>query len=69
MIGQEMNHGVKRANENGIPVVIIDSMLADAGKGTYQSFLSTDNCAAGEEVAKRMIEDAGDSGKVAAAKR
>ncbi|WAP67543.1 ABC transporter substrate-binding protein [Jiella pelagia] len=56
---------VKRANENGIPVVIIDSMLADAGKGTYQSFLSTDNCAAGEEVAKRMIEDAGETGKVA----
>ncbi|NDW04842.1 ABC transporter substrate-binding protein [Jiella pacifica] len=56
---------VKRANENGIPVVIIDSMLADGAKGTYQAFLSTDNCAAGEEVAKRMIKDAGETGKVA----
>lgn len=56
---------VKRAYESGIPVVIIDSALADSAKGTYQAFLSTDNCAAGEEVAKQMIEEAGDSGKVA----
>lgn len=56
---------VKRAYESGIPVVIVDSGLADSAKGTYQSFLSTDNCAAGEEVAKRMIEEAGTEGKVA----
>ncbi|WP_323767857.1 ABC transporter substrate-binding protein [Marinovum sp.] len=56
---------VKRAYENGIPVVIIDSALTESAEGTYQAFLSTDNCAAGEEVAKRMIEEAGTEGKVA----
>lgn len=56
---------VKRAFESAIPVVIIDSALTEGAKGTYQSFLSTDNCAAGEEVAKRMITEAGTEGKVA----
>lgn len=56
---------VKRAYESGIPVVIIDSALAESAEGTYQAFLSTDNCAAGEEVAKRMIAEAGTEGKVA----
>lgn len=56
---------VKRAFESGIPVVIIDSGLTDSAKDTYQAFLSTDNCAAGEEVAKRMIAEAGSEGKVA----
>lgn len=56
---------VKRAYESGIPVVIIDSALAEGAEGTYQAFLSTDNCAAGEEVAKRMIDEAGTEGKVA----
>jgi ribose transport system substrate-binding protein len=56
---------VKRAYEAGIPVVIIDSALSDSAKPYFQSFLSTDNCAAGEAVAKRMIEKAGDSGKIA----
>ncbi|WP_118132997.1 ABC transporter substrate-binding protein [Oceanicella sp. SM1341] len=56
---------VKRAYENAIPVVIIDSALADSAQGTYQAFLSTDNCAAGEEVAKMMIDEVGTEGKVA----
>ncbi|MGR3825321.1 MAG: ABC transporter substrate-binding protein [Salipiger marinus] len=56
---------VKRAFESAIPVVIIDSALTESAEGTYQSFLSTDNCAAGEEVAKRMIAEAGTEGKVA----
>ena len=56
---------VKRANEAGIPVAIIDSALSDAGKGTYQTFLSTDNCAAGMLAADRMIELTGGEGKVA----
>lgn len=56
---------VRRAFEAGIPVVIIDSALDDAAEGTYQAFLSTDNCAAGEEVAARMIAEAGTTGKVA----
>lgn len=56
---------VTRAYENGIPVVIIDSELADSADGNYQAFLSTDNCAAGELVAENMIDEVGTSGKVA----
>lgn len=56
---------VKRAFESGIPVVIIDSALSDEGEGSYQAFLSTDNCAAGEQVAQRMIDEAGATGKIA----
>lgn len=56
---------VKRANEAGIPVTIIDSALAEGGAGTYQAFLSTDNCAAGKLAATRMIEATDGEGKVA----
>ena len=56
---------VQRAYESGIPVVIIDSMLGEGAEGSYQAFLSTDNCAAGQQVAQRMIEEAGTTGKVA----
>ncbi|AZV77057.1 LacI family transcriptional regulator [Parasedimentitalea marina] len=56
---------VKRAYESGIPVVIIDSGLSDGAKGTFQAFLSTDNCAAGKLVADQMIEKVGTEGKVA----
>ncbi|MCB8839802.1 ABC transporter substrate-binding protein [Aurantimonas sp. VKM B-3413] len=56
---------VKRAYENGIPVVIIDSLLAESGKEYYQSFLSTDNKAAGEAMAKEMIDRVGKTGNIA----
>jgi ribose transport system substrate-binding protein len=56
---------VRRAYENSIPVVIIDSALGDDAAGTFQAFLSTDNCAAGQQVAERMIQEAGKSGKIA----
>ncbi|MGF0539416.1 ABC transporter substrate-binding protein [Agrobacterium sp. ES01] len=56
---------VKRANEAGIPVTIIDSALSDAGNGTYQAMLSTDNCAAGKLAADEMIKLTGGEGKVA----
>ena len=55
---------VQRAYESGIPVVIIDSALGERAEGAFQAFLSTDNCAAGEQVAKRMIDEAGTTGKV-----
>jgi ribose transport system substrate-binding protein len=48
---------VKRANESGIPVTIIDSVLGEGGDGTYQAFLSTDNCEAGKLAADKMIEN------------
>ncbi|MEP3048172.1 MAG: ABC transporter substrate-binding protein [Roseibium sp.] len=56
---------VKKAFEAQIPVVIIDSGLADNGKDYFQAFLSTDNCAAGELVADKMISEVGTEGKVA----
>lgn len=56
---------VKRANEAGIPVAIIDSALGEGADGTYQTFLSTDNCAAGKLAASKMIEAIGGEGKVA----
>ncbi|MEX1058469.1 MAG: substrate-binding domain-containing protein, partial [Natronospirillum sp.] len=56
---------VRRAYENGIPVVIIDSALSDEAEGTFQAFLSTDNCAAGQLVAQNMIDKVGTDGKVA----
>ncbi len=56
---------VKRAYESGIPVAIIDSALADGSDQYYQTFLSTDNCAAGEAAAQLMMDSAGTSGKVA----
>jgi ribose transport system substrate-binding protein len=45
--------------------VLIDSMVSDAGKAYYQSFLATDNRLAGELCAKAMIAKVGTAGKVA----
>lgn len=56
---------IKRAWEARIPVVLIDSRVSDAGKTYYQSFLSTDNSAAGELCAKALIARVGTTGKVA----
>lgn len=56
---------VKRAFESGIPVAIIDSGLGEGAEGTFQAFLSTDNCAAGQLIAKSMIDEVGTEGKVA----
>ena len=56
---------IKKAWEARIPVVLIDSQVADSGKAYYQSFLATDNKAAGEACAKLLIERIGTTGKVA----
>lgn len=56
---------IKKAYENGIPVVIIDSMLSEGGKDYYQAFLATDNRVAGELCAKEMIAGLGGKGKIA----
>lgn len=56
---------LKKAWEAKIPVVLIDSVVADSGKKYYQSFLSTDNEAAGEASAKALIGKIGTSGKIA----
>ena len=56
---------IKKAWEARIPVVLIDSSVSDAGKAYYQSFLTTDNRAAGELCAKELIAKIGTTGKVA----
>lgn len=56
---------LKKAWEAKIPVVLIDSMLSDAGKRYYQSFLATDNEKAGELSAKALIDKVGKTGKIA----
>lgn len=56
---------VQRAFQNGIPVVIIDSMLAEGAEEYYQAFLSTDNKAAGELMAQTMIDAVGNEGQIA----
>ncbi|WP_439287722.1 ABC transporter substrate-binding protein [Lonepinella sp. BR2904] len=56
---------VKKAYENGIPVVIIDSGINSDGK-YYQSFLATDNRAAGKLAAEKLLAKHGiKKGKVA----
>jgi len=55
---------VKKAKAAGIPVVIIDSLL-EGDKANYDSFLATDNKAAGEACAKELIARAGKKGKIA----
>lgn len=60
---------VKKAKEAGIPVVIIDSLLA-GDPSNYVAFLATDNDAAGRACAKEMIDlikakTGSDSGKIA----
>lgn len=56
---------VKKAWEARIPVILIDSQIADSGKQYYQSFLATDNRKAGELCAEALIERIGKEGKVA----
>ena len=51
---------VKAAGAAGIPVVIIDSDLADAT--AYVSFVATDNCKGGVLGARRLAELLGDKG-------
>ncbi|HEX5685158.1 MAG TPA: ABC transporter substrate-binding protein [Ideonella sp.] len=56
---------IKKAWQARIPVVLIDSMVAEAGKPYYQSFLATDNQLAGELCAKALIAKVGTTGKIA----
>ncbi|PUA17404.1 LacI family transcriptional regulator [Glaciimonas sp. PCH181] len=56
---------MKKAWEAKIPVILIDSLVSDGGKKYYQSFLSTDNEAAGELCAKELIAKIGKTGKIA----
>ena len=56
---------VKKAWEARIPVVIIDSMLAEGAEQYYQSFLATDNKKAGELAAQALIDKVGTEGKIA----
>jgi ribose transport system substrate-binding protein len=56
---------IRKAWEARIPVVIIDSVIADAGKKYYQSLIATDNRAAGEQSARALISRIGTTGTIA----
>jgi ribose transport system substrate-binding protein len=56
---------IRKAWEARIPVVVIDSVIADAGKKYYQSYIATDNRAAGEQSARVLISKIGTTGKIA----
>jgi ribose transport system substrate-binding protein len=56
---------IRKAWEARIPVVIIDSVIADAGRKYYQSFVATDNEAAGAQSARALISRIGTTGKIA----
>ena len=56
---------VKKAWEAHIPVVLIDSQLAEGSEQYYQSFLATNNKKAGELAAQAMIDQVGKDGKIA----
>ncbi|MBA7802804.1 ABC transporter substrate-binding protein [Citrobacter freundii] len=55
---------VKKAWENGIAVVLIDSSLNEKADKYYQAFLSTDNRKAGALAAKELLKANGYEGKV-----
>jgi ribose transport system substrate-binding protein len=56
---------IKKAWENSIPVVLIDSAISPDGEKYYQAFLATDNKKAGELCAEAMIKAVGTEGKIA----
>lgn len=56
---------IKKAWEARIPVILIDSQVAESGEQYYQALLSTDNRKAGELCAKALIERIGTEGKIA----
>ncbi|MEH6772552.1 MAG: substrate-binding domain-containing protein [Cereibacter changlensis] len=55
--------GIRRAMEQGIPVVVIEAVTPDNGGAL--TFIGLDNYAAGEATAKELIARGGDSGKLA----
>ena len=54
---------VKRAMDNGIPVIVIEAMVPDHGAMT---FIGLDNYACGEDTAKELIRLGGKKGKLVA---
>ncbi|MFT6181993.1 MAG: ribose transport system substrate-binding protein [Paracoccaceae bacterium] len=59
---EAMIRSVKEAHDEGIKVVIWDSGLAPAGDDYFDSFVATDNFAAGEKCGKQLAELMGGKG-------
>lgn len=55
--------GIRRAMEQGIPVVVIEAVTEDDGGAL--TFIGLDNYAAGVDTARELIARGGDSGKLA----
>lgn len=60
---QAMIRPIKEAHDEGIKVVIFDSGLAPEGDKYFDSFVATDNFAAGEACGKQLAELMGGKGK------
>lgn len=54
---------VKRAMDNGIPVIVVEAMVPDHGA---MSFIGLDNYACGQDTARELIRLGGTSGKLVA---
>ena len=54
--------GIRRAMEQGIPVVVIEAVTADNGGAL--TFIGLDNYGAGEDTAKGLIKRGGETGKL-----
>ena len=61
---QAMIRPVKEAHQDGIKVVIWDSGLDPSADAYFDSFVATDNFAAGEKCGKQLAELLGGEGKV-----
>lgn len=48
-----------KAREAGIPVVIVDSPVADGNEELYETFIATDNVKAGTDLATYLVENIG----------
>lgn len=55
---------LKEAKEAGIPVVLVDSTIADGNDDLYVTYIGTDNAAAAKQGAEVLSEALGGTGKV-----
>lgn len=54
--GQAIVPALQRAQSSDIPVVIVDSAVAEGNEDLYETFIATDNVLAGEQAAEFLTE-------------
>src|SRR6218665_4034065 len=63
--GQAIVPALQRAQSGHIPVIVVDSAVADGNENLYESFIATDNVLAGEQAAKFLTKSLHPTAKVA----